>query len=212
MRQMRPPLTMLALVLGCSVAHGQSLSKAAKDGISLVNDKQYRSAIPYLEDARDEQPTEAVIEEHLALAYLYSANGPDQKQMMTKAGTSARRAVELGGCASFFVDRSLEGWTSSSVMKVERGRLMFCKSRLEYSAERADTTFTATPEQIDEIDYNSRKGKDKSVFHVHLKDKDKLGKKKHDFRPASFTEREPDLLLELVEQDLDHSTEVRGTR
>ena len=200
MALVRTPLIVLAVTLACSVAQAQTLSKAAKDGIALVSDKQYRFAIPYLEDARDEQPTEAAIEEHLALAYLYSANGPDQKQMMTNAGASARRAVDLGGCASFIVDRSLEGWGSSSVMNVERGRLLFCKTKLEYRAERADTAFSVVPAQIDEIDYNSRKGKDKAVFHVHLKDKDALGKKGYDFRPASFTEREPDLLLELVDQ------------
>jgi len=200
MPQMRTPAVILAVLVASSMAQAQTLSKAAKDGIALVNDKQYRFAIPYLEDARDEQPTEAAIEEHLMLAYLYSANGPDQKQMMTKAGASARRAVELGGCATFIVDRSLEGWTSSSVMNVERGRLMFCKSKIEYRAERAETTFAVTPEQVEELDFNSRKGKDTSVFHIHLKDKDKLGRKKHDFRPASFTDREPELLFQLADQ------------
>jgi len=200
MTLMRTPFTVLAVMLACSTLQGQTLSKAAKDGIALVNDKQYRFAIPYLEDAREEQPAEAAIEEHLALAYLYAATGPDQKQMMTKAGVAARRAIDLGGCAAFLVDRSLEGWTSSSVMNVERGRLMVCKAKLEYRAERADTAFSIVPSQIEEIDYNSRKGKDKSVFHVHLKDKDALGKKKYDFRPASFTEREPDLLMELAGQ------------
>jgi hypothetical protein len=45
-----PPICTL---FGCSTTHGQSLSNAAKDGISMVNDRKYRFVIPYLEVARE---------------------------------------------------------------------------------------------------------------------------------------------------------------
>ena len=188
----------LVLLLSTHDVSAQELSRSAKDGIGLVNEKQYRFAIKYLEDAREERPDEPTVHEYLAMAYIYSANGPDQQVMKDNAASAARRAVDLGGCAMFLVDRSLEGWSASAVLKVERGRLRFCKDRLEYKAERADTAFRATPPEINEFAYNSRKGKDKSTFHIHVKEKS--GTTKHDFRPASFTEKEPDLLFELIEE------------
>ncbi len=80
-----------------------------------------------------------------------------------------QRAVELGGHATFIVDRSLEGWTAGTVVKVERGRLHFYRDRLEYAAERTEFKCTILPEDLTEYGFNHNKGAAVSVFHIHTR-------------------------------------------
>lgn len=173
-----------------------SLPKTARDGIRLVEDKQYRQAIEYLVRASNEGSKAAIIEEYLVTAYLSVPPSADIKDMLRGAQEAARRAIEYGGCAPFIVDRSTSSRFDKNFTDGERGRLRVCKDRLEYQAARSDTTFTVTPGEITEFGFNSFKGGTKAAFHI--KTKSKNGKKTFDFRPASFSEREPDLLFELM--------------
>jgi hypothetical protein len=172
------------------------LSKTARDGIRLVEDKQYRQAIEYLVRAGGEGSKDAIIQEFLTIAYLSVPPSADIKDMMRGANEAARRAIEYGGCAPFIVDRSTSSRFDKNFTDGERGRLRVCKDRLEFQAARTDTTFTIAPSEITEFGFNSFKGGTKAAFHI--KTKNKSGKKTHDFRPASFSERDPDLLFELM--------------
>jgi hypothetical protein len=199
------PLTCV-LMWACSAAFAAqgaappdpTLSKDARDGIRLLGDKQYRDAIEFLERARAQQPDKTVIEEQLVVAYLSVPPGPDQKNMLRGAGEAARRAIALGGCAPFIVNRGTSSRFDQNFTEGERGRLRFCKDRLEYFAERADTTFTIAPGDITDFNFNKHKGESKAAFHIKVKNA--AGKATHDFRPASFTERDPNLLFELMEE------------
>lgn len=173
-----------------------TLPKNARDGIRLVEDKQYRQAIEYLVRASNEGSKAAIIEEYLVIAYLSVPPSADIKDMMRGANESARRAIEYGGCAPFIVDRSTSSRFDKNFTDGERGRLRVCKDRLEFQATRTSTTFTIVPSEITEFGFNSFKGETKAAFHIKVKNKS--GKKTHDFRPASFSERDPDLLFELM--------------
>lgn len=173
-----------------------SLPKTARDGMRLVEDRQYRQAIEYLVRASNEGSKAAIIEEYLVIAYLSVPPSADIKDMLRGANEAARRAIEYGGCAPFIVDRSTSSRFDKNFADGERGRLRVCKDRLEYQAARTNTTFTITPGEISEFGFNGFKGETKAAFHI--KTKNKSGKKTFDFRPASFSEREPDLLFELM--------------
>jgi len=189
-------------LLSCSIpcvgaAQVPALSKNARDGMRLVEDKQYREAIEYLTRASQEGSKAAVVEESLVTAYLSVPPSADIKDMLRGAGAAARRAIDYGGCAPFIVDRALTGRFDKNFADGERGQLRVCKDRLDYAAKRADTTFTIHPADIIEFGFNRFKGESKAAFHLKVKGQD--GKKaNHDFRPASFSEREPNLLFELM--------------
>jgi hypothetical protein len=179
-----------------SAATASALPKIARDGIRLVEDKQYRQAIEYLLRASNEGSKAAVIEEHLVTAYLSVPPSADIRDMLRGAQEAARRAIAYGGCAPFIVDRSTSSRFDKNFTDGERGRLRVCQDRLEYQAVRTNTTFTIVPAEISEFGFNSFKGETKAAFHIKVKNKN--GKKTFDFRPASFSEREPDLLFELM--------------
>lgn len=174
----------------------EALSKIARDGIRLVDDKQYRQAIEYLVRASNEGSKAAVIEEYLVTAYLGVPPSADIKDMLRGAQEAARRAIDYGGCAPFLVDRSTSSRFDKNFTDGERGRLRVCKDRLEFQALRTNTTFTIAPADISEFGFNRFKGETKAAFHIKVKNQS--GKKTFDFRPASFSEREPDLLFELM--------------
>lgn len=191
-----PTATATSAAAPAPAAPPATLSKTARDGIRLVEDKQYRQAIEYLIRAGGEGSKEAIVQEYLVVAYLSVPPSADIKDMMRGANEAARRAIEYGGCAPFIVDRSTSSRFDKNFTDGERGRLRVCKDRLEFQAARASTTFTILPSEITEFGFNSFKGGAKAAFHI--KTRNKNGKKTHDFRPASFSERDPDLLFELM--------------
>jgi hypothetical protein len=172
------------------------LSKTARDGFELVESRQFRQAIEYLVRASNEGSKSPAIEEYLFIAYLNVPPSADIKDMLRGANAAARRAIEYGGCAPFIVDRSTTTRFDKNFPDGERGLLRVCKDRIEFKAKRATTTFTIAPADITEFGFNGFKGQTKAAFHIKVKNQS--GKKTHDFRPASFSERDVDLLFELM--------------
>jgi hypothetical protein len=172
------------------------LSKTARDGIESVEDGQYRQAIELLVRARNEGSKSPIIEEYLVIAYLNVPPSADIKDMLRGATEAARRAIEYGGCAPFIVDRSTTTRFDKNFPDGERGMLRVCKDQIEYQGKRASTAFTIAPAEITEFGFNGFKGQTKAAFHIKVKNTS--GKKTHDFRPNSFSERDVDLLFELM--------------
>jgi hypothetical protein len=172
------------------------LSKTARDGIESVEDGQYRQAIELLVRASNEGSKSPIVEEYLVIAYLSVPPSADIKDMLRGATAAARRAIEYGGCAPFIVDRSTTTRFDKNFPDGERGMLRVCKDSIEYKAKRASTAFTIAPIEITGFGFNGFKGQTKAAFHIKVKNKS--GKKTHDFRPNSFSERDVDLLFELM--------------
>jgi hypothetical protein len=111
-------------------------------GLVYVRAGQFDRAAAKLEEVWDEQkPSDPVVAEHLALAYL---NGDDRKtrgELYDRAVELMNKAIEGGGQATFLVHHSHErlGFVQgSNWTRYCRGRLSIRPGRLTYVSEAGD--------------------------------------------------------------------------
>lgn len=156
----------------------------------------YARAIPLLEKAAADYPSDLQVLSLLGMAYLYSSSRLDMTANVKKALETNTKLVELGGEAVFLVGRGDDPLKSMSlhVVKVIQGELKIRKDGFLFTPSRS-ATGAAGPfpgSEIRECGLNKSYGRDSNTFHI------KTTKETINFRPLHFSEDEAEMVCTLL--------------
>jgi hypothetical protein len=160
----------------------------------------YAQAIPLLEKATTDYPSDLQNLSLLGMAYLYSSSRLDLTANVKKALEINTKVVESGGEAVFLVGRGEDSIKSLSPhvikaiqgeLKVSKGSFLFAPSR---SSNGAAGPFSAS--EVKECGLNKSYGRDSNTFHI------KTTKETINFRPLHFSQDEAQMVCSLLAQFL----------
>lgn len=169
-----------------------------QDGLRYTEQRRYSDAINVLEEAWERDPSNPIVAEHLALAYLYERIPPGAEGL-AKARDLMRFSLEHGGQASVFAQHvhhrlrrivSLDDHCS--------GRLVVSPSGVQYRTSLTEHSFSLSSEELRAI--APAKGKQSSLEGgLTLRAR---GGKRHSIRTGTLSRSEAQIVLQLVREFL----------
>jgi hypothetical protein len=160
-------------------------------GIGYIDQGRFNDALNVLEEVWEQDQSDPVVAENLAMAYLYADHNLD------KATTLAERAIQGGGKASFLVQHPHEkiGFASGDMVEFCSGRLSVSRERLVFTSKDESHSFVVEKGQLKELKANHVYGSSRGMYHIRTADK-----KNYNFRPRTWSEEEQKLILQLVNE------------
>ncbi len=162
----------------------------------LFNSGDYAQAIPILEKATTDYPSDLRDLSLLGMAYLYSSSRLDLTANVKKALETNMKVVELGGEATFLAGRGNDPLKSMSpyVVKAIQGELKIRKESFQFVPSRSSTgafgPFSGS--EVKECGLNKSYGRDSNTFHI------KTAKETINFRPLHFSRDESQMVCSLL--------------
>jgi hypothetical protein len=183
----------LVLVLPVLAQNTGRLFELTAKGIAEIDQGRFNEALNALEEVWEQDQSNPVVAENLAMAYLYADHD------LEKAKALAERSIQAGGKASFLVQHPHEklGFVSGDMADYCSGRLSISRDRLVFVSKLEDHSFVVEKGQLKEIKANRVYGTDRGMYHIRTADK-----KNYNFRPRSWSEQEQELILLLVNEYL----------
>lgn len=180
-----------ALLAAAAIAQntGRFADLTAK-GLELFERGRYDESINALEEVWEQDQSDSVVAEHLAMGYLY-ADGDAQR-----AVSLAEISLAKGGRASFLVQHAHEklGLLSGEMAEYCNGRLAIVKGRLIFESKDAEHSLTFRPGDVKELKMNRHYGSERGMFHIRTKQKN------YNFRPRTSSERETQVLMFMLDK------------
>ena len=201
----------LLIVLGAVGAalaqSGGSFEQQKRQGLDYLRNGQFDKAAARLEEVwEQQQPPDAMVAEHLAIAYLNGDERKQQRNLAERALELMEKAIAGGGQATFLVNHSHEriglvqgsNWT-----KFCRGRLSIRPGQLSFvseAGERAgEDSFDTDAAGLKEIQRNTQS--DRGVFQI--KAADTGGKQRtYNMVPRSWSAADSQAIVFLAEKHL----------
>ena len=176
----------------CAQSAGRFAELTAK-GIAYLDQGKFNEALNALEEVWEQDQSDVVVAENLAMAYLYADHN------LIKAKALAEQSIAAGGKASFLVQHPHEkiGFVSGDMVEFCSGRLSVTRERLVFTSKDQRDSFVVEKGQIKEIKANHVYGASRGMYHIRT-----TGKKDYNFRPRSWSEEEQQLILQLVNEHL----------
>lgn len=164
----------------------------------------YAQAIPLLEKATADYPSDLQVLSLLGMAYLYSSSRMDLTANVKRALETNTKVVELGGEAVFLVGRGDDPMKSMSphVVKAIQGELKVRRDSFWFTPIHSSTG-AAGPFSVSEVrecGLNKSYGRDSNTFHI------KTTKETINFRPLHFSQDESQMVCSLLAKFLGAKT------
>ena len=190
------PLVLLSAPVSL-LAQGGRFEESKRLGMAYLKEGKYDRAAAKLEEVHETDPSDSMVAEALAVAYM---NGDERKQDYTlddKAKAILVQQLQKGGRALFHVQLNLSStFYSGSTTKTCGGTMTLAKGKLAFLCERGDTggdnSFDFTPAAVKET--SARYDKGNGMFFI------KTAKRTYNFHPASWDKRHSQIILELITQ------------
>lgn len=204
MKRMSGPLWVLFLLSLAAIPQSSDRPREAVDAERAAresfNSGDYAQAIPMLEKAIADYPSDLQDLSLLGMAYLYSSSRLDLTANVKKALETNMKVVELGGEAVFLVGRGddhLKGM-SPHVVKAIQGQLKIRKESIQFTPSRSSNGAAGplSASEVKECGLNKSYGRDSNTFHI------KTAKETINFRPLHFSEDESRMVCSLLEKFL----------
>jgi hypothetical protein len=193
----------VAVAVATGVGSAQELSPTAKLAIEMFDNDNFAKALTYLEDALAETPNNPVLFEYQGRAFLECGGGSiNSAQCLQKAEEAMNKAIELGGRATFTVDRSLERgglFSNTNVLNVKRGLLHIDRNQVSFVPNRQDAKnppIVIAKAELKNAELNSRNGSSTNVFRIEDR------KDTFNFRTANFSAEEAQIVFRLLQKHL----------
>jgi tetratricopeptide (TPR) repeat protein len=192
------------------VAYSQNSSRpseavdAERTARELFKSGDYAQAIPLLEKATADNPSDLQNLSLLGMAYLYSSSRMDLTANVKKALEANMKVVELGGEAVFLVGRGDDPMKGMSphVIKTIQGELKIRKESFWFTPSRSSTGAAGpfSGSEVRECGLNKSYGRDSNTFHI------KTTKETINFRPLHFSQDESEMVCALLAKFLSTKT------
>lgn len=181
-------IVFLMAYLGFSQNTGRFTELTAK-GISLLEHGHYNEAVNALEEIWEQDRTDTVVAENLAMGYLYADHDVERAKKLDQY------AIDNGGRASFLIQHPHEkiALLSGEMAEYCNGRFSIYKDRLAFVSSDERHSFTIEGANFKEIKTNRIYGSDRGMYHIRTSDK-----KNYNFRPRTWSEQETQLILFLI--------------
>jgi tetratricopeptide (TPR) repeat protein len=177
---------------------------AERNARELFQSGDYAHAIPILEKATADYPSDLKNLSLLGMAYLYSSSRMDLTANVQKALEANTKVVELGGEAVFLVGRGDDPMKSMSphVVKTIQGELKVRKESFSFTPSRTSTGAAGpfSGGEVRECGLNKSYGRDSNTFHI------KTTKETINFRPLHFSQDESEMVCSLLAKFLGTKT------
>jgi hypothetical protein len=156
----RAALAAAGLLAGSTLAPAPLMSQSSgsgalaflvQDGLQYTEQRRYSDAINVLEEAWERDPSNPIVAEHLALAYLYEKIPPTAEALM-KAQELMRFSLEHGGQITVFAQHLHRGLRWASPDHHCSGRLVLSSNGLHYRTSLTEHSFSLSPEKLASID------------------------------------------------------------
>ena len=192
------PIAVSCLLLpGLLLAQGGRFEENKRAGLASLKDGKYDRAAAKLEEVYEADPSDPVVAEALATAYL---NGDERKldaKLDGKAKAIFDRQLEKGGRAVFLVQLNLSSsFYGSSTTKVCSGPMVISAGKIEFQCEKGDAksehSFTLSAGDVKEM--GDRFDKGHGMFFI------KSAKRTYNFYPASWDKKHGQLILAFASQ------------
>lgn len=197
---------LLALIPAAHGRDGSRFEEAKKLALQYIDSDQFDRAAGKLEEIREQDKTDPVVAENLAIAYL---NGDDRRyhpEAADKALQMMEEAIKLGGKATFLVQHKHEGKLErlatggdslrycDGKLVIEKGKVRFIMKPLRGSKE--DHSFEAPSAQLR---YSGRDNASTfSISHEVDNDKGKPTWKKYTMEQRNGRMEDNKLILALI--------------
>lgn len=171
--------------------NGGRFSELTAKGIANIDQGRFNDALNALEEVWEQDQSDPVVAENLAMAYLYIDHD------LTKARALSERAIRDGGRASFLVQHPHEkiGFASGDMADFCSGRLSVSRDRLVFTSKDESHSFIVLKGQLKEMKANHVYGSSRGMYHIRTMDK-----KNYNFRPRSWSDEEQQLILQIVNE------------
>jgi hypothetical protein len=176
----------------------RTLPFMVQDGLSYAEQRRWGDAINVLEEAWERDPSNPIVAEHLALAYLYERIPPDA-EALSKAEGLMRSSLAHGGQVSVFAQH-VHGALRKVVGSDDHcsGRLVLSADGVYYSTSLTEHSFSLGLEQL--ADIVPAKGKQpSSEGGLTLRTRDG---KRHSIRTGTLSKSEAEIVLRLTREYL----------
>lgn len=192
----------------CPAQSGGRFEAAKRLGLTYLSRGQYDKAAGNLEEVWEMQkPSDPLVAEFLAIAYLNGDDRKSQTDVEQKASGLMQKAIELGGQATLLVQHSHEklGFIQGNELtKFCSGRLSVRPGRLTFVSEAGENpgkdSFEFTAADLKEAAPNS----DTSRGMFHIKGRDKGKERTYNMVPRSWARADSDFFLSLIHQHVQH--------
>ncbi len=175
------------------------LAFLVQDGLRYTEQRRYSDAINVLEEAWERDPSNPIVAEHLALAYLYERI-PPAAEALTKALELMRFSLEHGGQASVFAQHLHGGGLRRVVSSDDHcsGRLVLSSSGVHYRTSLTEHSFSLSSEQLESI-VPSKSKQLSSAGGLTLRAQDG---ERHRIRTGTVSRSEAQIVLQLIREFL----------
>jgi hypothetical protein len=171
-------------------------------GLQYIAGAKFDRAAAKFEEIWDQDQTDPLVAEYLAIAYLNGDDRKDHPELQRKAFELMQKSIELGGKASLLVRHSHEklGWLQGKTLNDYcAGKLSVTPARLSFTAEvhassKEDHSFDLTRSDLKITGPAS--GDDRGLFQVKTKARD------YSLVPASWNRTDAELFIALVQKNL----------
>jgi hypothetical protein len=173
-------------------ANSESAESTARD---LFVNGDYDKAVPMLERAAAEDPTDLRLLNVLGMAYLYSSSRIDSRANFTRVQPTMEKVIDGGGTATFLAARAMDRLKTKYIVKAISGELALTKGSLKFTPTHGDgeTVGPLSKDEIKECGLNHSYGKDSNAFHIKTTSQGEL-----QFRPLHFSKEEATVVCTLA--------------
>lgn len=176
--------------------------EAKRLGVSYLESGQFDKAAGKFEEIWEENQSDAMVAENLALAYLNGEGRRRDSGIAKKALELMKKAVDLGGRAPMLVLHSQERMSALQGREFTNycsGTLGFRPGKVQFVVTKCHSTakaqpFDLSPNDIQEIDYDN--GGKRGGFRIKTKDRT------FHMAPRTFLREDADLIMDLARQYL----------
>lgn len=202
----------LAVIACASITLGEPQIRGRFDetkrlGLIYIKNGQYDKAAGKLEEVWEMQkPSDPLVAENLAVAYLNGEDRKSQRDLDLKAFGLMEQAISGGGQATLLVLHSHEKLgliQGNALTKFCSGRLSIKSGHLAFISEAGDHAGEDSFE-FSAADFNGvEPNRDNSRGMFHIKGKDKRGKERtYNMVPKSWARNDSDFFLSLIRKHL----------
>lgn len=179
-------------------AESRTVAFLVQDGLRYTEERRYADAINVLEEAWERDPSNPIVAEHLALAYLYERIPPGA-EALAKAEGLMRFSLEHGGQVSIFAQH-VHGGLRKVVSFDDHcfGRLVLSPRGVQFRASLTEHSFTLDVEQL--VGIAPTKGKPPSS-EGGLMLRARKGKR-YSIRTGTLSQSEAQIILQLSHEFL----------
>ncbi len=169
-----------------------------QDGLRYAEQGRYSDAINVLEEAWERDPSNPIVAEHLALAYLYERI-PPAAEASNRARVLMRFALEHGGQVTVLARHLHRGlrWAASADDHCS-GRLVVSASGVHYRTTLTDHSFSLSRQQLESV-FLPQNNQPSSAGGLTLRARD--GKRQR-IRTGTLSRSEARIVLQLIDEFL----------